>query len=163
MSELPRKWVTCDPGESTGYAVWKGNTLVHAGTVELWQFVRALGYDVIQDQPGLWEGLDQEVYSRVQGWGRLVMEDWHLYRDKAQALIGDAQDTVRGIGALQFICQALDRPYTLQPAAIKSAAVTAGAEDLFLRPLHDNRHANDAIMHGVYYAGMQGKGIVQAD
>lgn len=160
MSELPGKWVTADPGESTGYAVWEGSTLVHAGTAELWEFIHSAAAPLIPDPVLL---PDSELLERLKGWERLVMEDWHLYADKAQALIGDAQDTVRGIGALQFVATVLERPYTLQPAAIKSAAVSAGAEDLFLRPLHDNRHANDAIMHGVYYAAMQGKGVVSAD
>jgi hypothetical protein len=47
-------------------------------------------------------------------------------------------------------------PYTLQPAKIKETAVAGGAEEKFLRPLHENRHANDAIMHGTYFLLQKG-------
>jgi hypothetical protein len=35
----------------------------------------------------------------------------------------------------------------------------AGAEQLFVEPLHENRHANDAIRHGVYYLATQTPGF----
>lgn len=156
MSELPSRWLTVDIGESTGYAVWDEDQLVCAGTAELWQFVHAVGMALVGDSIA---HADLELLTRVADWELIIIEDWVLYEDKALALAWDKQDTVRGLGALQFIATALGRPYKLQPALIKTAAKAAGAEELFLRPLHDNRHANDAIMHGVYWLASQGKGV----
>jgi hypothetical protein len=157
MQPLPARWVTVDPGESTGYAIWSEDRLEYAGTTDLWDFVFALG--CILHPAHLAQHCDNALRARLEGWKHLVIEDWSLYRDKAQALIGDKQDTVRGIGALQFIAASLGRPFTLQPAAIKEPARQAGAETLFQRPLHENRHANDAITHGVYWLAMRGRGV----
>lgn len=160
MSEsrvLPSKWLTADPGETTGYAVWHENRLVASGQAELWTFVHTFGQAIMDSV----YAPDAELLRRLSGAALLVMEDWFLYADKAQALIGDKQDTVRGIGALQFICTACSIDYQLQGAGIKDGACQAGAREFFRRPLHENRHANDAIMHGVYYAAMQGKAVVE--
>jgi hypothetical protein len=157
MSELPRKWLTVDIGESTGYSVWSENRYVCGGTAPMEDFVFAAG-DALM--PGR-RHRDTELLSRVSGWELIVIEDWQLYPDKALALSWDKQLTVRGLGALQFIAMALERPCVLQPAAIKNSAVQAGAEELFVRPVHDNRHQNDSIMHGVRYLATQGEGVAQ--
>lgn len=162
MPNLPSKWVSVDPGESCGYAVWSADTRVAAGTVDLWDFVFALGAGLLVDGVGADLHVDWGLVDRLSGWELLVLEDWTLYPWKSQAMSWDPQDTVRGIGALQFIARALGRPYTLQPAAIKDAAKAATAETLFDRPLHENRHQNDATMHGVYYLATQGKGASRA-
>lgn len=145
------KYATVDPGESTGYSVWDGSQLLSAGTAELDDFVHALGLALGVEAPGTWEH-DLELMGRLRGIRELVVEDWAIYPWKAERgdLNWDKCRTARGIGALEYICQSAGLPYKLQPAAIKDQAVAAGAEEFFLRPLHDNRHANDAIMHGVF-------------
>jgi hypothetical protein len=163
VSEPPAKWVSVDPGESCGYAVWERDRKVGAGTVELWEFVFALGHELVRDEVKAFTPPSEPLTALLRGWELLVMEDWALYPWTAQALSWDRQDTVRGIGALQFIARALGRPYVLQGASIKDAAKAATAETLFDRPLHDNRHQNDATMHGVYYLAQCGKGVARAD
>lgn len=155
MPDLPQKWLTVDIGESTGYAVWSEDELVAGGTAALWDFVHAAGQALTRER--LCQ--DRELSSRVASWELIVVEDWQLYPWKAEEMAWDKQLTVRGLGALQFIASALGRRCILQPAAIKKAAKSAGAEELFARPLHDNRHQNDAIMHGVHYLATQGKGV----
>jgi hypothetical protein len=155
---LPRKWITVDPGEMTGYTVWKHNELVVASARPLWEFVYALGAGLIGSEAAQH---DWRLVEELAGWEALVVEDWVLYEWSAKELSWDKQDTVRGIGALQFIAYALGRPCTLQPAKIKEQALAAGAQELFRRPLKPNRHANDAIMHGVHYAAKAGEGVAQ--
>lgn len=140
------KVVYFDPGESTGYAVFADSELADAGTCELWEAIHALA--------GALLGLKQEecvpeLLKLFRGASKVVMEDWSLYPWELQNLAWDKCRTARGIGAMEAICRLADVPYKLQPAKIKETAVAAGAEDLFLHPLHENRHANDAIMHGV--------------
>ena len=89
----------------------------------------------------------------------LVIEDWALYPWKAQELAWDKCRTARGIGALSYICDAAGVPYTLQPAKIKDQAVAAGAEAYFKKPLHENRHLHDSIMHAVYFQVTNGVGV----
>ncbi len=145
------KVLTIDPGESTGFSVWEDGELEYAGTHELDEFVIGVGchFHAQPDSSPL-RG-DPELLSRLNGVGIVVCEDWALYPWELPNLGWDKCRTARGIGALQYVCQVADVPFVLQPASIKDTAVAAGAEELFLRPLHENRHANDAIMHGVVY------------
>jgi hypothetical protein len=156
---LPSKWVACDPGESLGYAVARGARLEHAGTAELWDFIHAFAVAMGLERPR--EGFhDEELVKRLRGCELLVYENWAIYPWKAQELAWDECRTARGIGALEFICQASGIPYAAQGAKVKDQAEAAGAADLFLRPLHENRHANDAIRHATVKALSAGEGLV---
>jgi hypothetical protein len=99
------------------------------------------------------------ILTCTTGWPgieHVVIEDWSLYPWKLKDLAWDKCRTARGIGGLELACDIANVPYTLQPAKIKETAVAGGAEEKFLRPLHENRHANDAIMHGVYFLLQKG-------
>lgn len=82
----------------------------------------------------------------------VVCEDWRLYPWELRTghMDWDPCRTARLIGSITQFCRVRDIPLVLQPALIKERAVAAGAESYFSRPLRENRHANDAIMHGVY-------------
>lgn len=83
--------------------------------------------------------------------GRIVCEDWRLYPNKLKQLKWDQCRTARVIGALTFMARVKQIPLVLQPAAIKDAAQAAGAEELYYKPLRENRHQNDAIQHFVFF------------
>jgi hypothetical protein len=146
-----------DPGETTGWCLGQDLTLLAAGqTFPMSDFQESV-WDDLEDRwsllrtPELWrEGFDASDYDgrRI---GRLVMEDWRLYPDKMRGLAWDQCRTARHIGALSFIARTHNIPVILQPAAIKQRAVVGGAQELFYRPLHENRHQNDAIMHFFFY------------
>lgn len=147
------KIVACDPGESFGYCGGEDNDLQFAGTVELWDFVHALGH-VLQVEPDYTSmGHDGELISRLQGVQHVVVEDWALYPWAMQngALDFDKCRTARAIGALEYICRTSGTPYTLQGANIKDTAQAAGVEELYMTPRHENRHANDAMQHYVFF------------
>lgn len=151
------KVLTVDPGESTGFSTWEDGDLVYAGQAALDEFVRAVAFalGVTADYVGVPQH-DTDLIERLQGIRQIVIEDWALYPWKLKEMAWDKCRTARGIGGLELACAISDTPYVLQPAKIKETAVAGGAEELFLRPLHENRHANDAIMHGVYYHLMKG-------
>lgn len=136
-------WLTLDPGETTGWSLWERRNLLDSGQHELWEMIDLLDWSLregtitFSENPGVLEAI--------------VCEDWKLYEWEAQNLVWDSFRTVRGIGAFTLLARQNNIPFILQPATIKEAAVAAGAEELFSRPLHENRHANDAIMHGVFY------------
>lgn len=151
------KFISLDPGDSTGYAVWDGLSIgtppAAAGTADLQDVIDALGEaaDLTVKRGVELANLDHELVRRFHGWDLLVIEDWALYPWELQGMAWDRCETARGIGALSYIARASGRDYTLQPAAIKDAAEAGGAEEFFLSPGHENRHANDAIRHGVFY------------
>lgn len=149
------KIVACDPGESFGYCGGEDNALHFAGTVDMWEFVHALGW-VLGTQPefaDLAVPVDPTLRDRLTGVRQVVVEDWALYpwAMASGALDFDKCRTARAIGALEYICRAAGVPYTLQGASIKDTAQAAGVEELYLSPRHENRHANDAMQHYVFF------------
>lgn len=151
-------WLCVDPGETTGWSIWKDGDLILADQTPMWEFIdmvdATLRGTVSQspELPGpghvgiLIEGEPIEL-------GAMVVEDWLLYpwviRDGG--LDFDKCRTARAIGALTLLCRQYGIKLVFQGADIKKGAIAAGAEELFLEPVHENRHANDSTMHGVYY------------
>lgn len=140
--------LTVDPGETTGWALWTADwEFYDAGQTALNEFIcdvsssLGLGPDVPAASPFSFPGRRLAL---------IVCEDWAIYPWEAENLAWDKCRTARGIGAIELICRLRGVELILQPAKIKETAVAAGAEELFLAPRHPNRHANDAIMHGVY-------------
>jgi hypothetical protein len=143
-------WESVDPGETVGWANWRGDDLLEAGQTPMWEYVDTLYADAVNYARGL------PTKHKVQ---RLVVEDFRIYPWKAADLAWDSVRTARAIGALELIARVANIPITLQGASIKETAEAAGAEILFLHPLHENRHANDAIRHGVFYLASQTPGF----
>jgi len=127
----------------TGWAEWSDTELIDAGQTPLIEFL-----DDVDGMTG--EG------GRI---GRLVIEEFRIYPWKCEDLAFDPVRTARGIGALEFIARHAALEVVFQSATIKEAAIAGGAETLFRRPLHECRHMNDAIMHGVYFAAMSSPSV----
>ena len=160
MSDLPNALTLfVDPGEDTGWCLARGRRLLVASTTKMWTFaddvVDALngtymdGGILDPDSVAVREGVERDNFELPIE--RIVCEDWRLYPDKLRALAWDQCRTARLIGALTLLTRMHNIEWVLQPAAIKAQAVAAGAEEFFYRPLHENRHQNDAIMHFVWY------------
>lgn len=148
------KFITFDPGESTGYSCWEDGVLVTAGTCSLDDASAALGVAFGVTGPGV--DADRHLVECFRGAGHVVIEEWKIYPWAKDELVWDECRTAGLIGALEYICLAGGIPFTEQGASIKDEAVALGAEEKFLRPLDENRHANDAIMHGVVYKAAAG-------
>lgn len=170
---LPARWITVDPGEDTGLSVWEDDRLIMGDTLKMdvvgmmfyyllivprvaGAAARDLIADFLADYPEVqdfWAEIDKRPIERV------VCEDWRLYPHimytpdgrASHALDWDQCRTARLIGKIELCCAAASMPLNLQPAKIKETAVAAGAEQLYYKPLHENRHQNDAIQHGVFW------------
>jgi hypothetical protein len=142
------KYLTVDPGETVGWSLWEGTDLLECGQTPMWEFVDDLAAGVMC-VGGEYRSADPD--SSFVGVEIIVVEEWALYPWELQNLAWDKCRTARCIGAIELICRLAGIQLRMQAAQIKEQAVLGGAEDLFVRPLHENRHANDAIMHGVYY------------
>ena len=148
------KWLTVDPGETVGFAEWDGGSLVDASQAPMWQFV-----DDLARTQSVTGNLDHAGLAGVsRTYGLIVVEDWILTHNRQvrDSLAGDKCRTARAIGAIELIARCSNTKLVLQPNTTKSRAEAAGAENLFITPLHENRHANDAIRHGVYYLARNG-------
>lgn len=175
-----KTWLTIDPGETTGWAIWQDLQRVEAGQTQLWQFIDALddwatrgSVDTVTGPSLLaaadWDGKQDAatVNPTALNGGRIwspldliVMEDWVLYPPgvgSGPPEPWNKQRTVRGIGAIELIARQNNIPLELQGTDTKEIAIAAGAEELFLSPVHENRHANDATMHGVFRIARKGR------
>jgi hypothetical protein len=154
----PFRTLFCDPGEDFGWALGRGLTLLAGGTEKMWPMADEV-WAALEDPsdgmlaegaiPDLREDVDPALNSGPIG--RIVCEDWRLYPDKLRFLKWDRCRTARVIGALTMMARIKMIEFRLQPAAIKPAAQAAGCEALYYKPLHENRHANDAIQHFAYF------------
>jgi hypothetical protein len=150
----------CDPGEDFGWALGKGMTLLAGGTEKMWTMYDEVSA-AIRDPgatelmlsegaiPDLRQGVNPEQNTgRI---GRIVCEDWALYPWELKNMKWDKCRTARVIGGLTGIARDCNIEIVFQPAAIKDAAQKAGVEQLYFRPLKENRHANDAIQHFMFF------------
>lgn len=160
------RWVTVDPGEDCGLSIWEDNRLIYGCTLKMGvvgPLFHALlvGVDgeveeFLRDYPEAEDFMQQVVGYDIE---RVVCEDWKLYPwvmytdtgRATHALDFDQCRTARLIGKIELCCLLSETSLYLQGADIKETAVAAGAENLYYKPLHENRHQNDAIQHGVFY------------
>lgn len=138
------KWLSVDPGETTGWALWEGQALIGGGQTPLWEFADEVYDSLLGSGAAYQEGLFADVQQ-------LVVEDFILYPWKCQELAYDKIRTARLIGMLELTASRASIPIFHQGAYTKEDAERAGAESLFVHPLVENRHQNDAIRHGVYF------------
>jgi hypothetical protein len=150
------RWLSVDPGEDTGWALWEDGDLIDAGTDKLWQFGEAVYAATHEDSESL-ELVGDDLALKFIGVERIVCEDWRIYPWEAKkgTLNWDQCRTARLIGGLTLVAKMKGMEFVLQGAKIKERAEAAGAEALFMSPLVENRHANDAIRHGVYYLAIE--------
>jgi hypothetical protein len=154
---LPEKWISMDPGEDFGWALWSGTEFLEHGTDKMWDVGDAIFMVACWDQ-----GLPQLVggdplADKFDGISLIVVENWQLYPWKLRSgqLDWDECRTARIIGHIYGICRQTGWTYEQQPALIKERAIAAGAESYFSHPLRENRHANDATMHGVFRIALE--------
>jgi hypothetical protein len=177
----------CDPGEDFGWCVGKGLQLLAAGTHKMWPFAD-LVWEKLNDNVAFVEFSDGDFRNFDDGTapdepnplssdthirvgvdpklmklpiGRIVCEDFRIYPWEAHkgSLDWDPVRTARVIGALTFMTRLMHLPFILQGADIKEAAKAAGAEELYYKPLKENRHQNDAIQHFVFFTNVELMGL----
>lgn len=159
---LPDKWLTVDPGEDTGWAVWSGNEFVTHGTDKMWLFGDAVWEEALRQMGGTAPlppdaNPEPHLTEALTDISLIVVENWTLYPWELRKghLDWDECRTARLIGSLYQVCRLMGWDYEQQPAQIKERAIAAGAEAYFSHPLRENRHANDATMHGVFRIAKQ--------
>jgi hypothetical protein len=153
-----------DPGEDTGWCVGRGLVLLSAGTHKMWDFADDV-WELLMNPSNPNIPQNNMTYARrgiaaEQNSGpieRIVCENWRIYPWEAEKghLNWDECRTARLIGALTFMARLKGIPFITQGADIKEGAVAAGAEELFYKPLKENRHQNDALMHFVFFTNSE--------
>lgn len=142
--------------------MWSGMNFVTHGTDKMWDFGDAVWAEAFKQMgaedyalpPGI-----EHLEEALDGIKLVVVENWSIYPWEARkgSLDWDECRTARLIGSLYQACRLVGWDYEQQPAAIKERAIAAGAELYFSHPLRENRHANDATMHGVFRVAKENK------
>lgn len=80
----------------------------------------------------------------------VVIEEFRLYPGSAPALSWSQLDTVKMIGAMEWICHCAGVPFELQSAAVK-IPTRAQCKARGINWKHKSGHASDALLHLYYY------------
>lgn len=134
--KIPSKIVAIDPGMTCGYSVFVDGELYVADVVKL---DNKRGWDLI---------VDKMLFFNPS---IVVCEDYKLYASKATAQIGSSIDTVKIIGALEFVCGREKIPMFKQMAHTAKAFCTDDKLKEWGYYKKINPHARDSIRHGCYY------------
>jgi hypothetical protein len=121
----------------------------------MWEFGDAVWDEVFRQttgEPITPLALDPSPHLKelLAGISLIVCEDWRLYPwvMRAGGLDYDECRTARLIGSLYQACRVAGWEWHVTQTKNKRDAKFAGAELLFVHPLHENRHTNDSRMAG---------------
>lgn len=129
--DLPRHWLTLDPGETTGFAFWLHTTPIYAGE--------------FRTSPVSLNSLIDAALELI------VCEDYRIYPHMAYQHINSRVPTIRVIGAIEMLAWQRSISVVFQSAAQAKQFCNDQRMrewDLYQR---GQPHATDALRHGAHY------------
>lgn len=129
--------LTLDPGQTTGWAHWYDSGLSSYGQWNTFPVKDCI------------KMLDEQISSDVIQ--AVVMEEYRVYAHKTEDHAQNDMHTSRLIGAIECLCVLRGVPYRMQGAGIVKNWATdekLKAWDMWIK---GERHARDAIRHGIYF------------
>lgn len=127
-----------DPGETTGWALWHEGKLHTCGQEYTGQDPASTGRLV--------KWLDQDDHLRL-----IVYEEYRVRGNKFREHVGSEVVTIQHIGAIKVVADELGVPLWKQSAGMAKGFATDGKLRRWGLWQPNERHANDAIRHGIYY------------
>jgi hypothetical protein len=133
----PGSLLVIDPGETSGYAVFKHGQLINSGSI---------------DAPGV-EGQAMKVLGLVCLYKptQVLVEDYKIYASKLAQHTWSSLNTPQLIGAIKHICEQNKTPITFQMASTAKQFCTDDKLKQWGFWKRGDKHARDAIRHGCYY------------
>lgn len=127
-----------DPGETTGWALFfTGNLL-------------ACGQEATGRNPALMAEFIKEMDCQY-GIPLIVYEEYRVRGNKFKEHVGSEVVTIQHIGAIKVAAEMLDIPLVKQSAGMAKGFATDNKLRRWGLYQTNQRHANDAIRHGVYW------------
>lgn len=139
----PGRLITFDPGETTGYSIWDNSKLVECGQLNTFQVrasVNTMRY---------W--LDQKFENIPKDQRYVVIEEYRVYAHKAEGHAQDNMHTSRFIGSLETLLTLRGIKYEMRGAGLAKGFATDEKLKDWGMWQRGERHARDAIRHGVYF------------
>lgn len=137
--QLPDRLLALDPGETTGWAVFRSGQLASYGQIVVPTFK-----DSRIDARDVW-ALFRTVEPDV-----VVIEGYRVYASKAKHHTWSALYTPKLIGYVEAVCQHDDIPYYIQMASSKMFCTNEKLKRWGYYPKGEP-HAADAVRHGCYW------------
>jgi len=138
---FPGVLICLDPGETTGYAVFRKGQLLDMGQ---------LATKTIPEGARAINGLFDTYRSGVMPL-HIVMEDYRIYGWKTEEHTWAGLHTPKLIGGVITICTLGSIGYTLQMAQQAKGFCTDEKLQTWDFYIKGQKHARDAIRHGAYY------------
>lgn len=134
--EPPRIVVVFDPGETVGWAVFDGCSLLKAG-----------------QEAADAKGRLRFVRYLIESWNpkAVVAEDYIVYAHKALSHSWSPLDTAKLVGAIEMACVIHDVPLYLQTASTGKAFCTDAKLRNWGMYQPGKVHATDAVRHGAHF------------
>ena len=126
-----------DPGETTGYAVFKEHKLIKSGEIK----TKTIETGIVTLQQVLKEHKPDFV----------VYEHYRVYQHKAKDHAQSDLHTSQFIGAIKTICLLRGVPYYKQMASVAKGFCTDDKLRDWGLYKRGERHARDAVRHGLYF------------
>lgn len=137
--KIPEHVLSVDPGETTGFAIFRKGKLETYGQLEVKKKkINILEVLVINN-------------SSVINYNYVIIEDYKVYPTKLKEHILSGIFPVKVIGALEYIFSLHNIPVVLQMADTAKSFVTDDKLKEWGMWIKGQEHARDAIRHGVYW------------
>ena len=147
--KLPQSVIAIDPGMTTGYCVFKYVGDSYDSMVYL---LRSSGVIHVNKQTG-WDPIIDLIqsYYRNEPNSVVVCEDYKIYPNKQLEHVLSSVDTVRIIGAIEFMCHHDNVPLVKQMASVHKGFVTDTKLKEWGLYKGINRHSRDAVKAAIYF------------
>lgn len=149
---VPERLLALDPGETTGWCLFKQGQLFHWGQ----QDCKKPGYKTAIPDGNAILKLFADTQPTV-----VVCEDYRIYAQKSETHIGKTLFTPKLIGMIDLHCEMQNLPVTYQMA---SAAKGFCKDDKLKRwGFYEEglKHSRDAIRHACYFLLFNNRGAKQ--
>ena len=135
--QIPKVLLAIDPGETTGYSIFKDGELFKHGVI-IWK-IPSLGYEIFVNH------LKEDFPNAV------VCEDYRLYANRVNAQLGSQIPTIKIIGAIEMLCSTNRIPlFKMMASQAKGFATDDKLKEWgYYKKI--NRHSRDSIRVGCHW------------
>jgi len=134
---VPKVLLAIDPGETTGYSIFKDGELFRHGVIP-WR-IPVYGYNYL---------LDIMVANQPEV---VVCEDYRLYANRINAQLGSQIPTIKIIGAIEMLCGTNKIPLFKMMASQAKGFATDDKLKEWGYYKKVNRHSRDSIRVGCHW------------
>lgn len=124
-------YLSCDPGETTGWSIWEDMERLEQGELDMIGFMTM-------------------IEERAHEWDMIIYESYALRRSSAKAMIGSEFETPQVIGVIKWVAHKNHLKVVKQSPSLKSFFDNDRLKQLDLYD-RGQRHSRDSVRHALYW------------